>query len=169
MLYYVPKVTVEVKRGPPCKCFLSLKLSSLGSVPPSPWALPSLIWQVASMHMGSPLTFFLFKEASPPHLGYNPSSFSISCYSCSLLLWFWEQFCNFQLLWSIKKIIWRRLGVLLIVDSVLLFSIAIICHWMPKKQIVLLGDIYCIFEVDFMSFSSLYLKISCIFLFKVHK
>ena len=85
-----------------------------------------------------------------------------SFYYFTLLFSFWEPFCNFQLLWSIKKILWGRLGVLLIVDSVLLFSIAIICHWRPKKQTVLLGEIYCIFVVDFMSFSSLYLKKSCI-------
>ena len=31
-----------------------------------------------------------------------------------------------------------------------------------KKQIVLLGEIYCIFVVDFMGFSFLHLKSSCI-------
>ena len=50
-----------------------------------------------------------------------------------------------------RKIVWKRSSVLLIVDSLLLFSIACICHWRPKKQTILLDEIYCTYVVYFMS------------------
>ena len=47
---------------------------------------------------------------------------------------------------------WWRSSVLLIVDSLILLSTTCICHWRPKTQNVLLGEIYCTYVVDFMSF-----------------
>ena len=148
-------MTLEAKIPPltptPCKCFLSLKFPSLGSVPPSPWALPSLMWQVENMQIRSPFTLFLFKEASPPHFGYNSSCASLSAAFVSIFLSFWAIVIFIHLvLWI--KFFGGNLVPLLLYGDFIPFSINSHVWGVQNRKIIFFGEICGIFSIDFVSF-----------------
>ena len=79
-------------------------------------------WQVACIHLGSLLTHFLFKEVSPPHLGYTLTPTLLLMLSFFLLLSF-PCYClghsNFQPFGFGNQNLWRNLVSIVLIDDLL--------------------------------------------------